>query len=72
MKRLPLSLAVAALLASPWAMAKTVDAVASFPFWVISSNRWAAITSGQHAGGAGWRSAQLRALTAGRQETGSG
>lgn len=30
MKRLPISLAVAALLASPWAMAKTVDAVASF------------------------------------------
>ena len=30
MKRLPISLAVAALLASPLAMAKTVDAVASF------------------------------------------
>lgn len=30
MKRLPITLAVAALLSSPLAMAKTVDAVASF------------------------------------------
>ncbi len=68
MKRLPISLAVAALLTSPLAMAKTVDAVASFSILGISSNRWGRSRQGQHAGGAGWRSAQFRAFAAGRQK----
>lgn len=45
MKRLPISLAVAALLASPLAMAKTVDAVASFSILGDIVKQVGAITS---------------------------